>query len=58
MASTDADMLTIADQILSNSKAGLVDLNLNQKQKVLSASTFPYLMKDYSGHFLSGTAKF
>ena len=43
--------------VLSNSQAGLVDLNLNQQQKVLNASCFPYTLKDYSTHILYGTPK-
>ena len=31
----DADMLMLLSKILSNGKAGLIDLNLNQKQKAL-----------------------
>lgn len=50
----DADMLTIVDYILSNGQAGLLDINLNTKQKVLSASSSNDIMKDYSVHMLSG----
>ena len=53
----DADMITMVDMILANSKAGLIDLNLNQKQKVLSATSFTEVLKDYSIHALLGTAK-
>ena len=37
--SKDSDILTILDMILSNSTTGLIDLNLVQKQKVLSATS-------------------
>ncbi len=44
----DADYLTLIDMILSNGTAGLMDLNLIQGQKVLSASSSPEVFKDYS----------
>jgi len=53
----DADLLKMMDMILSNSTAGLIDLNLNQAQKVLSAGTYPYILKDYSIHILYGNPK-
>ena len=49
--------MRMIDMVLSNSQAGLVDLNLNQQQKVLNASCFPYTLKDYSTHVLYGTPK-
>ncbi len=55
--SPDADMITIFDMILSNSMAGLIDLNLVQKQKVLGASSSPEIMKDYSIESLTGKPK-
>ncbi|MCE1273260.1 MAG: insulinase family protein [Chlorobiales bacterium] len=51
--SADADLLTIVDKILFNQTAGLIDLNLNQQQKVLDAGSMPVMMKDYSTHILS-----
>ena len=55
--SKETDLLTIFDMILSNSMAGLIDLNLVQKQKVLSAYSSPEIMKDYSVLTLSGKPK-
>uniref|UniRef100_Q3ATU6 Peptidase, M16 family n=1 Tax=Chlorobium chlorochromatii (strain CaD3) TaxID=340177 RepID=Q3ATU6_CHLCH len=52
--SSDADYLTLIDKILFNHTAGLIDLNLNQQQKVLDASSMLVLMKDYSAHLLTG----
>lgn len=52
--SADADLLTIVDYILSNGQAGLLDINLNTKQKVLSAGSSTNIMKDYSVHIFSG----
>jgi predicted Zn-dependent peptidase len=53
-SSEEADVLTIVDYILSNGQAGLLDLNLNNKQKVLSSSSGTNIMRDYSIHILSG----
>jgi predicted Zn-dependent peptidase len=51
------DLAHLADMILSNKTAGLLDLNLNQKQKVLGSSSFILDMKDYSAHILSGNPR-
>lgn len=51
------DIVTMIDMILANSAAGLLDLNLNQSQKVLGSSSFVMTMKDYSAHLLSGNAR-
>ncbi len=56
-AERETKVMAIIDMILSNSQAGLIDLNLNQQQKVLQASTFPYTLKDYSTHILFGIPK-
>ena len=53
----DADVLTMVDMILSNGQAGLLDLNLNNAQKVLGASSFTDIMRDYSVHILSSRAR-
>lgn len=53
-SSPDADLITIVDYILSNGQAGLLDINLNKKQKVLSSSSSTDIMKDYSVHVLTG----
>ncbi|MEI6822911.1 MAG: insulinase family protein [Bacteroidota bacterium] len=55
--SKDADMITMLDMVLTNGNAGLIDLNLNQKQKVLSAGSSPQIMKDYSALVLTGKPK-
>ena len=52
--SREADMLVILDQILSNGAAGLIDLNLNQDQKVIEAYSSTDINKDYSVFFLGG----
>ncbi len=52
--SQEAELITIVDMILSNGQAGLLDLNLNQAQKVLSSGSYTMILKDYSAHVLSG----
>jgi len=55
--SNDHAMVTMIDMILSNSKAGLIDLHLNQEQKVLQAGSYPYFLKDYGMHSFTGTPR-
>ena len=55
--SKDADLLTMFDMLLANGSAGLIDLDLNQAQKVLHAGASPEIMKDYSVETLSGKPK-
>ena len=53
----DAIMLTMVDMVLSNSAAGLIDLNLNQAQQLIGGGCFPYVLKDYSIHGFYGSPK-
>lgn len=53
----DELMVTLVDYLLSNSEAGLIDLNLNQKQLVQGASSFSNINNDYGAHMLSGVPK-
>lgn len=53
-ATKDAQMVELVGNILANGSAGLIDLNLVQKQKLLGASAFPYVLKDYSVLLLQG----
>ena len=55
--SKEAELIQLCDMILANSTAGLIDLNLNQQQKVLNASSFTYILSDYSAHMLNGKPK-
>jgi predicted Zn-dependent peptidase len=55
--SKDADMITLINLLLSNGRAGLLDLNLNQEQKVLNSGSFAYVLKDYSTHILFSEPK-
>lgn len=49
----DALLANLVGQVLTNGKAGLLDLNLVKKQKMLRASAFNYSLIDYSVLYLS-----
>ena len=51
------DLLELASGILSNGKAGLVDVDLMQQQQVLQAMAFPDVNADYTGYYLIGLPK-
>ncbi len=53
----DANLLQFTDRILANGTAGLLDINLVQKQKVLEAVSYAQTMKDYSVYELDGKPK-
>ena len=55
--SREADMCMLISGLLYNGTAGLMDLNLNQAQKVLNSNDFFYPMKDYSLFAFSGEPK-
>ncbi|ASW73850.1 peptidase M16 [Chryseobacterium piperi] len=50
----DARLLNLIGSMLTNGQAGLIDLDLVKKQKLLAAYAFPYVLKDYSVLFLQG----
>jgi predicted Zn-dependent peptidase len=50
-------LLTMTASVLSNGKAGLMDMNLNQPQKVLSATAYDGQLADYGMIILSGHPK-
>lgn len=54
-SSRDVQMLELVGSILSNGSAGLIDLNLVKQQKLLGASAFPYVLRDYSVLLVSGS---
>ena len=56
-ASDEALMLEVADAIMNNGKAGIIDINILQEQKLLSAFSFPYAMSDYTSYILQGEPK-
>jgi predicted Zn-dependent peptidase len=53
----DIEALKLVDMILDNASAGLINLNLNQQQKVLNAGSFPYLRKYAGTQYLYGLPK-
>jgi predicted Zn-dependent peptidase len=55
--SEDEKYVTLIDMILNNSKAGLIDLDLKQKQKVLLAGCGPYKLRDYIVHSFYGAPR-
>lgn len=50
-------MVTLVDMIMANGNAGLIDLNLNQKQVVQRASCSPTFLNDYGYHSFTGSPK-
>lgn len=53
----DAEALQMLDMILDNASAGLINLNLNQQQRVRQAGSFPDQNNDYGAEFLYGVPK-
>ena len=49
----EALLANLIGSILTNGKAGLIDLNLVKKQKLLRASAYPYLLVDYGLLYIS-----
>jgi len=52
----DILLAELVGQILTNGKAGLMDLNLVKKQKLLRASAFTYTLIDYGVLYMQGAA--
>lgn len=52
-----SNMLDVIGQIMNNGQAGLIDLNVNQQQKVLSAFGGNYAQADYSVFLLQARPK-
>lgn len=52
--SIDKKYVTLIDALLNNSKAGLIDLNLNQKQKLMRAGSFANFLNNYGAHTFYG----
>lgn len=57
VGSEDQKYITLIDMILANSNAGLMDLNLNQKQLVQYASSSPYFLNEYGYLRFTGIPK-
>lgn len=53
--SKDAALIELVDLILSNSSAGLIDLNMVKAQKCLNAYSSPMLLKERGLHYFSGS---
>ena len=53
----DYAALRLVDMILDNSVAGLINLNLVEKQKVRAAGCYPQNLNDYGAHYLYGIPK-
>lgn len=53
----DMEALALMDMILDNSQAGLINLNLNQQQKVRQAGSYARLMNDYGSQHFYGVPK-
>ena len=56
-ADKDVETLQVVSQILYNGQAGLIDLDLTQQQKTLSAYCYPMTMSDYSVFMMQGRPK-
>ena len=56
-ASPEQDVLNLTSEIINNGKAGLIDVDLMQQQKVLSAYAGSYGMADYNAFVMSGRPK-
>ena len=57
IGSDDELKLQLIDMLLSNSTAGLIDINLNQKQKVQGAGSYTQFLNDYGMHQFYGNPK-
>ena len=57
VGSEDALYVELLSSVLANGTAGLIDLNLNQSQKVLSGYAYGSVMEDYSSLSMGATAR-
>lgn len=56
-SSKEHDLVSLTRSILNNGKAGLMDINLNQQQKVLSSYASGWTMTDHALFALNGRPK-
>jgi len=56
-SSEDREALILVDMILDNATAGLINLNLNQQQRVSSAGSYPMFLNDAGTQTLWGSPK-
>lgn len=54
LSEKEAEVAEIMSQVLQNGKTGLLDLNVNQKQRVLGSFSGTYGQADYSAELLIG----
>lgn len=57
MGTEDEIKIKMIDMILSNSTAGLIDLNLNKAQKVQRSGSYTQFLNDYGMHVFYGNPK-
>jgi predicted Zn-dependent peptidase len=55
--SAEVEILQVVDFLMNNGKAGLIDLNINQKQRTLGAGCGIYDMADYQAYIMSARPK-
>lgn len=55
--SRDALLLRLMSRMLENGQAGLFDIDLMQKQKVLDVGSYEMILHDYSAHILYGVPR-
>jgi predicted Zn-dependent peptidase len=55
--SDEIPLMELTEMILTNGHAGLVDLNINQKQRMLQAGSQPVMFHDYTFVMMSGSPK-
>ncbi len=53
----NTEVLSVLDMILDNAAAGLINLNLNQQQRVRAAGSYPQQYNDYGAQYLWGIPK-
>ncbi len=56
-ATPDPIMMGLCAALLNNGQAGIIDLNLLQKQKVLKANAYAWELHDYSMFMMNGTPR-
>jgi predicted Zn-dependent peptidase len=57
IAHPDREALMVVDMILDNATAGLINLNLNQQQRVRQAGSFPQFNNDHGAQYLYAVPK-
>lgn len=53
----DADAVSVMDMLVDNATAGIINLKLNQAQKVKAAGSYPEMLDDAGAWFVWGTPK-